>query len=97
MPESNRTITIQIGNSDNKLTKNEWAHFVMAMDQDIKAMVFRVHFASGSNTEDPWQNFCWICEVDSSVLGPLYHVIRRTRAAHNQDSVAVTLGDTEFI
>ena len=42
------TVTIQIGNSDNKLTQEEWADFVSAVSNAVSESEARVHFFAPS-------------------------------------------------
>lgn len=92
-----RTIAVQIGNSDNKLTQNEWSNFHCFVGEIIMEHSYRMHFSGASNSTDPWQNAAWIFEPlddDSSKL-----TSRLANAAHafKQDSIALTEGITQFI
>jgi phage terminase large subunit-like protein len=91
------TAVIQIGNSDNKLTQNNWAHFVASMRSEIERNVYRIHFQGGSDWDAPWQNACWVCEVRSHQIEPLRAAVAKCRGLYQQDSAAVVFGETEFI
>lgn len=91
------TATVLISNSDNKLTQNEWAHFVEAMNQAIREVCIRVHFFGGAHPFDPWQNACWVVEIKVEVRDALDSRIRRARESYRQDSAAVIYGETKFI
>lgn len=91
------TVTIQIGNSDNKLTQGEWAHFVAEVGQVVNEYVFRTHFKGGSDWDAPWQNACWVCEVNGDNVEALKEWIGVRRRNYKQDSVAMTFGETEFV
>ena len=91
------TAVIQIGNSDNKLTQNEWAHFAESMRQGIARFVHRIHFQGGSDWDAPWQNACWVCEVPTHHIDGLKQVVAKCRESYNQDSAAITFGTTEFV
>ncbi len=91
------TAVIQIGNSDNKLSQQDWAHFVASMRSAIERTVYRVHFHGGSDWDAPWQNACWVCEVRSHQIQSLRDVVAKVRSQYQQDSAAVVLGETEFI
>lgn len=90
-------MVILIGNSDNKLTQNEWAHYVEAMRLAIERICHIVHFFGGSSTYAPWQNVCWTIEIDLDNVGALKFDIMNIRRSYKQDSVAVMTGVTEFI
>ena len=91
------TICILIGNSDNKLTQNEWAHFVEHMKQTLERIVYRVHFFGGSETYAPWQNCCWVCQIAPHRIDELKADVSRCRGMFQQESVAVLVGETAFI
>jgi hypothetical protein len=91
------TAVIQIGNSDNKLSQNMWAHFVASMRHEIECSVYRIHFQGGSDWDAPWQNACWVCEVRPEQIEPLREAVAKVRGQYDQDSAAVVFGDTEFI
>lgn len=93
----NTTATIQIGNSDNKLTQNEWAHFVTYTEGLIGEIVYRVHFFGGSESFAPWQNACWVVEMDVDKKDELFRVLEVVRKSYKQESIAVTFGRTEFV
>lgn len=92
-----KTICILIGNSDNKLSQNEWAHFVVYAKQAIESFVCHIHFNGGPETSAPWQNWCWVCECVPENVTMVEVALRRVRAAYKQDSIAVLVGDTQFI
>lgn len=91
------TVTIQIGNSDNKLTQGEWAHFCEYIRGAISQNVYRIYFQGGSDWDAPWQNACWVCEVSPDQVEKLKQELTRWRTAFKQDSVAITFGETEFV
>jgi hypothetical protein len=88
------TAVIQIGNTDNKLTQGEWAHFAEYMRGAISENVYRVHFSGGSDWDAPWQNACWVCEVRENQIDPLTAAVKACREQWKQDSAAITWGNT---
>ena len=91
------TVVIQIGNSDDKLTQNEWAHFTESMRQEIARLAHVFHFQGGSDWNAPWQNACWVCEVPTHRIDELKRVVAKRRESYGQDSAAFTIGTTEFV
>lgn len=91
------TVVIQIGNSDNKLTQNEWAHFCVAAQLAIAPNVIRLHFKGGSDWDAAWQNACWVCELGSNSIDKLKSELSTLCRQFSQDSIAITCGETEFI
>lgn len=92
-----KTVIIQIGNSDNKLTQGEWASFVAEVDMVANDHVLHTHFKGGSDWDAPWQNACWVCEMNGDKIEALKEGIGVCRRNYKQDSVAMTFGETEFV
>lgn len=91
------TVTIQTGNSDNKLTQQEWASFVKLLKETISLHAKIIHFFGGSSTWESWQNVAWVIEVHESDLEPLKTVVTELREHFRQDSVAWTEGITKMV
>lgn len=101
-----KTITLQIGNSDNKLTQQEWSKFVNDIDYyliNTMSHYIKVHFSGGSNNSSPFQNFCWVfekncIEIEDYVLDTIKKQVSKfAKEIYNQDSIAWTEGVTEFV
>ena len=92
-----KTITIQIGNTDDKLKQKEWASFVMNMHNAILRNCAAVHFFGGSTTWEQWQNVAWVVECNLDSVAVLKIAVENTRRAYFQDSAAWTEGETIFI
>lgn len=93
-----KTITIQIGNSDDKLTQKEWARFWADINHEIVLCAGgKIHFCGLSPSQQPWQNGCWVVEIDGSQALALRDSLKRVREEHKQDSIAWTEGDTAFV
>ncbi len=90
-------ISIQAGNSDNKLTQMEWSEFVDHLDTVLNAYETARHFFGGSVTWAKWQNVCWVFEIPSGHYDDLVTDIRQIREQYRQDSVCMLAGDAEFI
>ena len=91
------TATIQIGNSDNKLTQQEWSGYWAAMELEITHIATERHFSAGSPCECPWQNYCWVVLIEETNIPALHNRLRVVRERFRQDSVAVTVGETQFV
>lgn len=92
-----KTVTINIGNSDNKLTQVEWSHFIKdiwdaLMEYKLSA---EIHFAGGSSPESPRQNYCWVIGLVS--MNDLHKTLDGIRKKYRQNAIALTIGDTTFI
>lgn len=92
-----KTVTIQIGNSDNKLSQKEWSSFVACVYDLLRLSAWEIHFAGTSNPTAPWQNACWVFDIDEEDFFGLKQELRSIAHQYNQDSIAWTVGETEFI
>lgn len=92
------TVTIQIGNSDDKLTQRDWSYFINAMRSEI-VQTGEVHFEGGSRNDCRWQNFCWVVAVpnDLDQIASLKMRVEHIRKNYSQDSAAFTPGETLFV
>ncbi len=92
------TVTIQIGNSDDKLTQREWSDYVTDVQFAIQNHGGDVHFSGGSPTDEVWQNFCFVCNVSRPRdVDGLKQALRAVRLRFRQDSAAMTVGETVFV
>lgn len=92
-----KTVTIQIGNTDDKLKQSEWAAYVLMMRTLILHHIVQVHFFGAPANWERWQNVCWVVEVEDGKLQDLMKAIHEARDTFNQESAAVTIGETQFI
>ena len=90
------TVTILIGNTDNKLTQQEWAEFCEGVSDVALRYASSVQFSGASNGTAPWQNACWVIVLEGDYAGL---TTRLGILAHHykQDSIAVVVGATEFV
>lgn len=92
-----KTVTIQIGNSDDKLSQERWSHYWETVDGDISDFAEETHFSASSHGWAPWQNHCWVICVKESNIPSLINRLTEIRKSFDQDSIAITIGDTQFI
>lgn len=100
------TITIILGNSDNRLTQQEWSEFVSEVigvipkkhPWDLAPCPVETHFSGGSGIAAPWQNVCVVVVCNEpEIISKLRHDVREVRRKYRQDSVAWIEGKTEFL
>lgn len=91
------TITIQIGNTDDKLTQEEWARYVEKVGQAINYKAECVHFFGAPVNYAKWQNAAWVIECKEEDSRYLMGSLIEIREHFRQDSVAWTEGKTLFI
>ena len=92
-----KTVTIQIGNSDDKLSQVRWSAFVNHTAQAISKHADEVHFHGTSPGDAVWQNAAWVCEVKETELDALKARMTAVREEFEQTSIAWTEGVTSFI
>lgn len=94
-----KTITVQIGNSDDRLSQREWAEYVEWIDSEIKARATKIFFFGTAIPVSPYQNACWVFDMDVTL--PDYEVLKKmlmyVKEYYRQNSVAFTVGDTLFL
>lgn len=90
-------ISVQAGNSDNKLTQWQWSYFVRQLNDILAAYQTARHFFGGSETYAKWQNVCWVCEVKAEEIESLKQALRDCRESYQQDSVCLLVGQAEFV
>lgn len=93
------TAAILIGNTDNKLTQQEWSDFVGELRCFVNGVADCVHFAGHAPGESPYQNFCIVAEFNAmqSVQAHVRDELSKLRDRFRQDSIAVLVGATHII
>ena len=92
-----KTITVQIGNSDDKLSQKEWSEFHLRISGACIAYAAETHFSGTSNGEASWQNACFIFDCEDSDIEELRMELSFIRSCFGQESIALMEGETEFI
>lgn len=98
------TAVICIGNSDDKLTQQEWSEYVSDVDKFVDRWRFNVYFRGFPGSAERWQNACWILDARDLVgepAGMAIDVLRQELGViakrYKQDSIALILGDSEMV
>lgn len=90
-------IVISIGNTDNKLTQQEWHDFVHYVNDTLDTYS-KIHFFGGASNWERWQNVAWICEISESIdYILLSDKLKDIKKFYKQDSIFVQMGDGIFI
>lgn len=89
------TVTIQIGNTDDKLSQVQWANFVGEVN--FLTRKFDTHFGAASAGDARWQNYCLVCAVPLEQLEKLKTELTAIRRRYEQESAAFTVGETFFV
>ena len=96
------TMTILIGNSDNKLSQQDWSDFVTELKILCRTLVpteNEIYFMGGSNSEEDIQNYAIVLSTKNIIfnLNSFYKDLRELRLKYLQESVAVIEGKSKFI
>lgn len=101
-----KTIVIQIGNSDDGLSQRDWSLFVQELHAEFRSPAIDFHFFGFSPGAALWQNACLVFNVDAQALGyadfkaylnDLRYILSGLANKWDQDSIALLVGETEFI
>jgi hypothetical protein len=91
------TVSVQIGNGDDKLTQSEWHEFVVTLKQVVEHFCRKLHFFGAPENWCEQQNAAFIFEVDDSAVDALKREVTELRKRFHQESAAWTAGETDFI
>ncbi len=99
------TYTVQIGNSDDKLSQERWSEYINGLGLVLAELETDltdgcdIHFFGFSNPAGQWQNVCAVFNV--AATGEVNLLIRQKladlAAEFGQDSIALTVGSTTFV
>ena len=92
-----RTVVVLIGNSDNRLTQQQWAAYVRDVGTALQLLRATTYFSGGPGYAEPYQNACWVAAVQTRRLSLLRDRLTEIRQLYRQDSVAWLAGETEFL
>lgn len=91
-------ITVQIGNSDDKLTQKEWGYFVQETDELVRTCAETIYFSGHSMPDAPWQNAAWCFDLpvgeEDGLQIRLQERLRGLTIIYRQDSIAWTSGES---
>lgn len=93
----NITVYVSIGNSDDKLTQDDWCHYCIAVDTLIRMETPTIHGEWYSKSAAPWQNMCICFELAPDRADATKQALRVIAAEHCQDSIAWAVADTQFL
>lgn len=78
------TVYASIGNSDDKLSQNEWAEYLRMFGVLMKQSSSQIHGDWFSDPRAPYQNACMAIETDD--VDTLRSALAGLRKAYRQDS-----------
>ncbi len=92
-----KTVVIQIGNTDDKLSQAAWSSFIVTLNRVVERACYDIHFSGGSKPDAPWQNYCVVALCGEQYLRGLRKILRSLCERYRQDSIALTVGDTKLV
>ena len=92
-----KTVTILIGNNDDKLTQRQWHDYVSEIDILISSWSQTVWFFGTPPGFTIWQNAAWVFEMMSEDVIGFCVELTLVRERFHQDTVALVEGITQFI
>lgn len=81
-------VHIAIGNSDNRLTQQDWANYYQQTDLAIRSCADVVHGAYASLPTAPYQNACWAIVPKPKAIDMLKRILSNIAGGFGQGSVA---------
>jgi hypothetical protein len=92
-----KTLSILIGNSDDKLKQSEWNEFVVKFRVEILRVCDTMHFFGGPTNYERWQNINSVFTISEEKISNFKENIRFLGNQYKQDSIAIIQGDTELL
>jgi len=91
------TVTLVIGNSDDKLPQSRWADFLRQTDHYVNFYSVQIFFSGFSKADVPWQNAAWVFLIYPANIPQIMETLKDLRAKFDQESVAWVQGQTQFL
>lgn len=89
------TLTVCIGNSDDKLPQATWSQFWAEVSESVHDHAGHLHGEFLTAPNAPWQSAAWVLECDST--DALCTRLSVLATAYGQDSIAVSVGETTLV
>lgn len=90
------TVVVQIGNSDDRLTQQRWAMFIVDIGSELLALS-KIHFEGYSGGHSMWQNACFVAEMEMDRVQTLRRRLALVAAEYDQEAIALVVGSVEMI
>lgn len=92
-----KTVYISIGNSDDKLTQEQWRDFIWTTGFNVTSYATTVHGIWYSAPVSEYQNACWCIEIEEEHKPLLKKRFANMKASFQQEWIAWAEATTEFI
>ncbi|RTK96549.1 MAG: hypothetical protein EKK64_03705 [Neisseriaceae bacterium] len=91
------TVIVLIGNSDNKLTQKEWHYYASDVRTIIWIFEKETHFIGSTEPFSEYQSGCFVFVIEKEQLEELKNRLTLCKQRHNQNFIAMIVGNTQFI
>lgn len=92
------TFYVSIGNSDDKLTQEEWSAFWNEVDLIVQHYAAEIYGVWLSLPNEPFQNACWGVEIHMGhSIENMRNELKWQAKKYKQDSIAFAEAQTEFL
>lgn len=95
--KENLSVSVMLGNSDNKLPQDRWATFVASVRAHVEKYACQIHMDGGPGTDSLWQNWCFMFVVEAEKVPGLVAALQETRGYYRQRGIAWMLGKVMFL
>ncbi len=92
-----KIMIVCIGNTDNKLTQQEWFAFSNEINLILNQYPHTLHFFGGPPTHSPYQNVLWMFEIEEKYIKEIKDKVKKIREMFWQNSVLTMVDDGEFV
>jgi hypothetical protein len=92
-----QTVYVTIGNSDDKLTQQQWAFFCAEVNQRVRTLALEVYGAWYSLPNADFRNACWGMLLDEESFIKLQQDLALSCRAWEQESIAFAVARVKFI
>jgi hypothetical protein len=92
-----KTVSLQIGNGDDRLSQREWHDFVIAAKELVADYCAKLHFFGAPENWCAQQNVAFIFDAQDERLDELKARVTALRKQFRQESAAWTVGETTFL
>lgn len=91
------TLSVLIGNSDNRLTQMEWSGYAGKVNGLVRAWTYHTFFDGAPYTASQFQNHCWVFAIHKLDYQDFEDELREIALQYEQESVAVVKGNTTMV
>lgn len=92
------TVHAAIGNSDDKLSQQDWSEYVHEFQQAMQSLTREVYGVWFSAPDSVYQNCCIAAGVTTpDMTAALRDALVKLRHKYGQESIAMNISSTEFV